>query len=121
MNFINKDEGFPILEDGRRFTDYTQSSVKHEKIKNEYGIHNNRTYKEFLKKNTDLMMKRNFDEKKKVNNTPSYIEKNIHNVPYKFKGVMDTSNPEMYSFSDMKNVYLSREQLDSMRKRQYVK
>jgi len=27
----------------------------------------------------------------------------------------------MYSFSDMKNVYLSREQLDSMRKRQYVK
>jgi len=24
MNFINKDEGFPILEDGRRFTDYTR-------------------------------------------------------------------------------------------------
>ncbi len=33
MNFINKDEGFPILEDGRRFTDYTQSSVKLRKNK----------------------------------------------------------------------------------------
>jgi len=35
------------------------------KNKNEYGIHNNRTYKEFLIKNADLMMKRNFDEKKR--------------------------------------------------------
>ena len=103
-----------FIKDGRQFTDYTQSSIKNENIKNEYGIHDNQSYREFLTKHGDLIRKRNLDETKKVN--PIYNQKG----PYKFNGIMDDSRPFGYSFSDMKEVYLSREKLNSLRKRQFI-
>lgn len=94
------------------FTDYTQNSIKNEQIKNQYGITNNQNYREFLVKHADTIMKRNFHETKPLQ---------VNNTPYLFLGIHDDSKPKGYSESEMKDVYLSRERLNAMRKRQFLK
>ena len=96
----------------RTFTDYSQNSLNNEKIKKQYGITNNQSYREFLVKHADLIMKRNFQSIE-----PS-IE--IHNTPYLFLGIHDDSKPKGYSESSMKDVYLSRERLNAMRQRRFI-
>ena len=110
-----------VLNDGRLFTDYTQNSIKNEKIKNQYGIKNNQSYREFLVKHAETIMNRNFNEMTLLNNTPLFPQETSNHTPYKFLGVHDYSKPIGYSDSEIKNVYLSREKLNAMRKRQYVK
>lgn len=93
------------------FTDYTQNSLKNEQIKQQYGIKNNQTYREFLVKHASTIMKRNFHENKPLQ---------VNHTPYLFLGIHDDSKPKGYSESDLKNIYLSRERLNAMRKRKFV-
>jgi len=108
-----------VLKDGRMFTDYTQSSIKNEKIKNEYGIKSNQVYREFLVKHAETIMKRNYNEMTLLNDTPLFRQE-ANKTPYLFMGVHDDSKPKGYSESDMKNTYLTSEKLNAMRKRQFV-
>jgi len=124
MSYITKNNynsSYPgILNDGRMFTDYTQNSIKNEKIKSEYGIKNNQTYREFLVKHAITIMTRNYNEMTIINDTPLFRQDYTNNSPYKFLGVNDDSKPKGYSESDIKNTYLSREKLNAMRKRQFI-
>lgn len=94
------------------FTDYTQSSLKNEKIKNEYGIKTNESYRAFLVKHAETIMQRNYHEM-----TTSVVR---DETPYLFLGVHDDSKPKGYSESDLKDTYLTREKLNALRKRQFV-
>ena len=96
------------------FTDYTQSSLKNEKIKNEYGIKTNESYRAFLVKHAETIMQRNYHEM-----TTVFRDKTT-STPYLFLGVHDDSKPNGYSESDLKDPYLTREKLNALRKRQFV-
>jgi len=124
MSYLKKNNynsSYPvILNDGRTFTDYTQNSIKNEKIKKEYGINNNQSYREFLIKHAEVIMKRNYNEMTELNDTPLFSQNNTINTPYTFNGINDDSKPKGYSESELKNMFINKEKIISMQKRQYI-
>ena len=94
-----------ILNDGRTFTDYTQNSIKNEKIKKQYGIKNNQSYREFLTKHAEIIMKRNYNEMTEINNTPLFLSP-----------LEDTPKNE----SELKQAYLNKEKAISTHYRQFI-
>jgi len=107
----------PIMADGRNYASWQPEAVVNEKIQKKENIHSNWSYRQFLQNNGLEIMKYNslescydlgLDPHTQTNNTPST------NVPYKFKSAFDSSTPGYgYCNSDLKNPYLSREQLNS--------
>jgi hypothetical protein len=107
----------PIMADGRNYASWQPDAVVNERIQVKEGIQTNWGYRQFLQKNGIQVMNYNsqeacydlgLDPHYYSNKTPS------SNVPYTFKGTFDTSIPGFgYCNSDLKNPYLSREQLNS--------
>jgi len=114
----NMDFNFPpIMMDGRNFATWQPDAVINNRIQKQTGIQTNWQYRQYLQKNGNEIMNCNtdlacydlgLDIHIKTNKTPS------SNVPHKFKNVFDTNKPGFgYCNSDLKNPYLSREQLNS--------
>jgi len=107
----------PIMADGRLWSQWSPDAVINERIQKNEGINNNWNYRQYLQKHGLQIMKYNNEEScyelglnphYNTNSTPS------SNVPYTFKSTFDTSTPGFgYCNSDLKNPYLSREQLNS--------
>ena len=107
----------PIMADGRNFASWQPSAVVNERIQRQEGIQNNWSYRQYLQHNGLQIMNYNsmeacydlgLDPHVKSDRTPS------DNVPYKFKNTFDTSKPGFgYCNSDLKNPYLTREQLNA--------
>jgi hypothetical protein len=106
-----------ILSDGRLFTDYSPSSIVNDSIKKIHGITDNNVYRDYLVKNTNMIMMNNMNNTAKENKL--YIQKqpNQNTVPYLYQTIEDTSRPYGYEDSMPKNVFLSRQQLDDKKKR----
>jgi hypothetical protein len=120
MSYLNNSLYPVILNDGRTFTDYTQNSIKNEKIKKQYGINNNQSYREFLIKHAEIIMKRNYNEMTELNNTPLFLQNNNNKSPYLFDDINDDSKPKGYSESELKNNFLNKEKTIYMNKRQFI-
>jgi len=107
----------PIMADGRNFATWQPEAVINERIQKQEHITTSWGYRQFLTNNALKIMKYNNQEAcydlglnphTHVNTTPS------SNVPYMYKSVMDTSAPGFgYPTSDLKNPYVSREQLQA--------
>ena len=107
----------PIMADGRNWAQWQPDAVVNERIQRQEGIKNNWSYRQYLQHNGLQIMNYNtmetcytlgLDPHTKTDRTPSA------NVPYKFNGIFDTSTPGYgYCNSDLKNPYLSREQLNA--------
>jgi len=107
----------PIMADGRNYATWQPDAVVNEKIQKQEGIQSNWQYRQYLQRNGLHIMNYNsgeacydlgLDPHVKSDRTPS------DNVPYKFKGVFDTSRPGYgYCNSDLKNPYLTSEQLNA--------
>jgi len=107
----------PIMSDGRNYATWQPDAVVNERIQKKEGIQSNWAYRQFLQKNGMQIMNYNsqeacytlgLDPHYDTNATPS------SNVPYTFKGTFDTSTPGFgYRNSDLKNPYLTREQLNA--------
>jgi len=107
----------PIMADGRNYASWQPDAVINERIQKNEGINNNWNYRQYLQKHGLQIMKYNNEEScyelglnshYNTNNTPS------SNVPYTFKSTFDTSTPGYgYCNSDLKNPYISREQLNA--------
>jgi len=107
----------PIMSDGRNYASWQPDAVINERIQTNEGIQTNWGYRQFLQNNGIKIM--NYNNKEACNalgldphyntdKTPS------DNVPYTFKGVFDGSRPGFgYCNSDLKNPYLSSEQLNA--------
>jgi hypothetical protein len=104
----------PIMADGRNYASWQPDAVINERIQKQEGIKTNWAYRNYLQKNGLQIMKYNnleycydlgLDTHYFTNKSPS------SNVPYLYKSTYDKSNPG-YS-SDLKNPYLSREQLNA--------
>lgn len=95
-----------IIQDGRFFTDYSPNSVLNDSIKINNGISSNTKYKEYLTKNANSIMSANF-------NTAGTVRDLGKTYPYTFSDVNDRTIPPGYENSLPKNMYLTREQLNS--------
>ena len=107
----------PIMSDGRNFASWQPEAVVNKRIQKEHQINNNWSYRQFMQHNGLKIMNYNnleacydlgLDPHVSSDKTPS------NNVPFKSKSVYDTEKPGFgYSTSDLKDNYLSREQLNS--------
>ena len=107
----------PIMADGRNFAQWQPDAVVNNRIQQKEGIQNNWSYRQYLQQNglqimnyntTEACYELGLDPHIQTGKTPS------DNVPYTFKSSFDTSRPGFgYCNSDLKNPYLSREQLNS--------
>lgn len=114
----NIDFNFPsLMSDGRLWSQWSPDALVNERIQMKEGIQTNWGYRQFLQNNGLQIMNYNneeacytlgLDPHVNTGKTPS------DNVPFTFKGTFDTSKPGFgYCNSDLKNPYLSREQLNS--------
>ena len=107
----------PIMTDGRNYASWQPDAVINQRIQKQEGITNNWNYRQYLQKNGLQIMNYNnkeacyelgLDPHVQTGKTPS------SNVPYMFRSTFDTSTPGFgYCNSDLKNPYLSSEQLNS--------
>jgi hypothetical protein len=109
---------FPaMMEDGRLYTSYVPESVLNKKIKQQENIQSNWQYRQFLQKNAESVIKLNHGEYcNDLGLVPHvYTNKTVSsNVPYSFRSTFDNTSPGYdYYTSDLKNPYMSREQLQA--------
>jgi hypothetical protein len=107
----------PIMADGRNYASWQPEAAVNKHIQIQENIHSNWDYRRYMQNNGLKIMKYNtleacydlgLNPHVNTNATPS------SNVPHKFKNVFDTSKPGFgYCNSDLKNPYLTREQLNS--------
>ena len=108
----------PMVSDGRFFTAYDSNEATEQKIKQTQGIQSNWEYREFLQRNASQIMK--------YENTECYLHYGIHptndsitsksktNTPFLHTSTSDSRQPPFgYCDSQLKNMYLSRNELNS--------
>ena len=107
----------PIMEDGRNFASWQPEAVVNQRIQKQENINSNWKYRKFLTENGREIMKYNtmeacydlgLDPHYDTTKTPS------SNVPYMYRSIFDSSSPGYgYCNSDLKNPYMSRQQLEA--------
>ena len=107
----------PLMSDGRNWSAWQPSAVINNRIRKQEGIKSSWDYRQFLTNNGLEIMKYNTMESCYTLGLNPHVETGktpSQNVPYVYKNVFDTSKPGYgYCNSDLKNPYLSREQLNS--------
>jgi hypothetical protein len=121
----NKYDNFPpLMSDGRSITNTWQpeSTINADLLKST-GIQSNWQYRNFLIHHAKDIMEYNFRES--ANDVGYYkrpidvadIQSNqafgMNSAPHLYNSVTDNSRPKGFVASDLKDIYLSREQLDS--------
>ena len=107
----------PIMADGRNYASWQPEAVINQRIQKQEDIKNNWQYRQYMTNNGIQIMNYNTMEAcydlglnphTPTNATPST------NVPYMYNSIFDTGTPGYgYYNSDLKNPYLSREQLSA--------
>lgn len=106
----------PLMSDGRALVaSWQPEAVANKQLINENGITSNWQYRRYLTQNANSIMKTNFRESA---NDVGYIKlddksESSTGGPFSFKSFLDDSKPLGYKTSDLKNLYLSREQLNA--------
>jgi hypothetical protein len=107
----------PIMEDGRTYSSWQPEAVINERIQKQEDIKSNWEYRNFLTNNALQIMKYNSMESCYVLGLPCNVQTDktpSDNVPYEFKSTFDNSTPGFgYQNSDLKRLYLTREQLNA--------
>lgn len=107
----------PIMADGRNYSSWQPSAVINEQIQKDANITTSWSYRQYLTNNANKIMKYNNLEACTALGLPSHFSTNAtpsSNVPHMYKSIYDTSKPGFgYTNSDLKNPYLSREQLQA--------
>ena len=107
----------PIMADGRNYADWQPGAVVNERIKAQAGIQSNSQYRQYLTHNATQIMQAN--QMEACNQCGNCVYNTSHplqsqsNTPYVFTSALDNSQPFGYESSDLKNYYLSRQQLQA--------
>lgn len=113
----------PLMNDGRAFGSYQAEPILDKKLHQENGITSNFKYRQFLIDNSEKIKEQSFKE---ACNDTGFIYRDYtplgsagtatetHRTPYLYKSILDnTRSPYEYEKSDLKEIYLSREQLNA--------
>ena len=124
-NTNNKYPQFPpLMSDGRPITaSWQPESIVNASIIKSNNIRSNWEYRRYLTTHSKEIMEYNFLEasndvgyyKRPIDlpNIQSDVVAGLNGVPYRFESVADKTKPFSYQTSDLKELYLSREQLDA--------
>jgi len=114
----------PLMNDGRSVVSGWQpeSTINKDLIENN-NIKSNWEYRQYLIKNSKDIMEYNFRESstdvgyfKRPIDIPSIqsnLVQGIKNTPYQYASITDNTKPMGYETSDLKEMYLTREQLEA--------
>jgi hypothetical protein len=111
-------QGFPpLMSDARSLiASWQPESFTNDRIVRENSIQSNWQYRQYLTNNADKLMKQNFSESA---NDIGFVDHTSASQPYgapiTFSGYNDTQRPLNTADSDLKRLYLSREELNSRR------
>lgn len=106
------------MTDGRNFSGWQPGNAVNESIRRAENIKTNWDYRRYLTLNADQIMTINRVDAVNMSGHGSfdvnaYEQDNHRNTPFMYSSVMDTREPFGYVQSDLKDVYLSREALQS--------
>jgi len=115
----NKYDNFPpLMADGRAvIASYQPEAVLNNYLLKETGVESNWQYRQYLTKNAKEVMKYNCVQ---AANDAGYFHRytdlvsSSHSTPYLYPSMTSTAKPAGYQQSDLKELYLSREQLQSV-------
>tara|TARA_B100000035_G_scaffold315203_1_gene334407 strand:+ start:1686 stop:2090 length:405 start_codon:yes stop_codon:yes gene_type:complete len=105
----------PIMHDGRNYATYRPDELLNQEILVDNRIMSNSEYREYLKNNATKIIETNQLESVRQINCKQNFKKpyDNYNKPYIFGSPFDTNQPYGYENSDLKRLYLTREQLQS--------
>lgn len=103
----------PIMSDGRNYSSWQPNAEMNNELIKTYNIKSNADYRAFLTKNADMIIKQNqliaCAGCCNCLKTPQTTK--TSNSPYLYRSCADSTQPYGYETSDLKEMYLSREQL----------
>ena len=104
----------PLMSDGRHYSNYDPSCKANKELRGSLGIKNNYQYRQWLINNGKSVIKGN---RMSACNECSPCVKEASQAPpqqkYLFTGCQDESRPYGYENSDLKNLYFTRNALQS--------
>jgi len=105
----------PLMKDGRSvISSWDPESTLNEKIRKENGIKTNWEYRKFLTKNAVDIMEKNFNETANDTGFAYPLQTTASsNSPFLYESINEKSPPVGFENSDLKELYLTREQLYS--------
>lgn len=104
---------FPaIMSDGRIHTEHDTACEINNGILKQTGISNNYDYRQYLIRNGLDIMSQNTNSSQANSNVQSFSGNNITTNKYLFKSMSDKKQPFGYETSDLKNLYLTRKELE---------
>jgi hypothetical protein len=114
----NKYDGFPpLMSDGRTITaTYQPEAVLNEHLLKEIGVESNWQYRQYLIKNSKEIIQYN---RLQTANDVGYFkryadtESSAYSTPFVYPTITNQQKPKGYNDSDLKDLYLSREQLQA--------
>jgi hypothetical protein len=104
----------PIMSDGRNYANWQPGAVINEEIRQSENIKSNWQYRKFLQKNADGIIRQNqLDACNDCCSCPAIYGDNqpISNTPFLYKSCTEQTTPFGYENSDLKNTYLTVQQL----------
>ena len=105
----------PIMTDGRNYAKWQPGSVINQEIRKDNDIKSNWEYRQFLTNNADSIIKSN--QLESCDNCcycPTLkVGEPVPNTPFLYKSCMEKSQPYGYENSDLKQLYLTSQQLQS--------
>ena len=107
----------PNMSDGRHFKHVAvDQQTINEKNRKSVNIVSNNDYRKYLQSNASTIIEKNsLYHYSKVGNPVLFHETIPQNTPYMFEGPMSQERPIGYESSDLKNYYLTRDQLNMLR------
>lgn len=106
---------FPaLMSDGRIYTSYQSDCKTNNNLIKKENIRTNFDYRQYLTRNANKIMNQNKQSSCNMCGVCQYgYPLHVQNDKYLFKSIQDNNQPYGYENSDLKNEYLSRQQLQS--------
>jgi hypothetical protein len=112
-NNIHEDSP-PLMSDGRNYSIWLPEEVINEQIKKEANITSNWDYRQFLQENASKIMSQNSIGALSESGFNEVKKEISQNTPFLYMNTYDSNRPSVgYSNGDLKNQYLTREQLNA--------
>jgi hypothetical protein len=103
----------PIMDDGRTYTTWVPGAAVNDQLRKGNNIDTNWEYRQFLMHNSTNIMDTNLQQCFNQSGYSNLYGQSVTNAPFLYSTVADKSQPYGYEDSDLKNIYLSRHDLQS--------
>lgn len=103
----------PIMNDGRTYSTWIPGSAINDQLRAQHNIDSNWEYRQFLMHNSTNVMETNLEQCFNQSGYSNLYGQSVSNSPFLYATVADKSQPYGYEDSDLKNIYLSRNDLQS--------